>query len=533
MPDPALETPYSNRQGGARRRTPQHQSMYDTGGRIMPQDKEVEEAVLGALMLEKDAYTTVCDILKPECFYEPRNQRIYEAIQSLGASQKPIDMLTVVEQLRLNGTLAEVGGPVVISELTSRVASGAHVEFHARIVAQKYLARELISFAAGIEGKAFDESNDVDDLLQEAEGRLFEISQRNVKKDVTQVDPVISDAIKQIQAAANRESGLSGLESGYHDLDNLTSGWQNSDLIIIAARPAMGKTAFVLSMAKNMAVNYNIPVAIFSLEMSNLQLINRLISNVCEIESSLIKSGKLSRLQWDQLMTRIKHLYGAPLFIDDTPSLSIFELRTKARRLVREHNVKFIIIDYLQLMNASGMHFGSREQEVSMISRSLKQLAKELNIPIVALSQLNRSVESRQSGDGGSKRPQLSDLRESGAIEQDADIVCFIHRPEYYTKSDVDAEGHDIRGLAEFIVAKHRSGSVDTIKMRFKGRLARFENWSENDFDPDAAPVTVESSFNTGSFGQSPTGTFTASPTPLSGGTADFLSGPSDAPAPF
>ena len=531
MPDPALETPYSNKQGSGRRKAPQHQSMYDTGGRIMPQDKEVEEAVLGALMLEKDAYTTVCDILKPECFYEPRNQRIYEAIQSLGASQKPIDMLTVVEQLRLNGTLAEVGGPVVISELTSRVASGAHVEFHARIVAQKYLARELISFAAGIEGKAFDESNDVDDLLQEAEGRLFEISQRNVKKDVTQVDPVISDAIKQIQAAANRESGLSGLESGYHDLDNLTSGWQNSDLIIIAARPAMGKTAFVLSMAKNMAVNYNIPVAIFSLEMSNLQLINRLISNVCEIESSLIKSGKLSRLQWDQLMTRIKHLYGAPLYIDDTPSLSIFELRTKARRLVREHNVKFIIIDYLQLMNASGMHFGSREQEVSMISRSLKQLAKELNIPIVALSQLNRSVESRQAGDAGSKRPQLSDLRESGAIEQDADIVCFIHRPEYYTKSDTDAEGHDIRGLAEFIVAKHRSGSVDTIKMRFKGRLARFENWSEADIDPDAVPVTVESSLN--SFGQAPTGTFTAPASLLSGGTADFLAGPSDAPAPF
>lgn len=540
MPDPALETPYSNNsgQGGSRRRkAPQHQSMYDTGGRIMPQDKEVEEAVLGALMLEKDAYTTVCDILKPECFYEPRNQRIYEAIQSLGAAQKPIDMLTVVEQLRLNGTLAEVGGPVVISELTSRVASGAHVEFHARIVAQKYLARELISFAAGIEGKAFDESNDVDDLLQEAEGRLFEISQRNVKKDVTQIDPVISEAIKQIQAAANRESGLSGLETGYHALDNLTSGWQNSDLIIIAARPAMGKTAFVLSMAKNMAVNYNIPVAVFSLEMSNLQLINRLISNVCEIESSLIKSGKLTRLQWDQLMTRIKHLYSAPLYIDDTPSLSIFELRTKARRLVREHNVKIIIIDYLQLMNASGMRFGSREQEVSMISRSLKQLAKELNIPIIALSQLNRSVESRQTGDAGSKRPQLSDLRESGAIEQDADIVCFIHRPEYYTRSDTDAEGNDIRGLAEFIVAKHRSGSVDTIKMRFKARLARFENWTENDYDASAAPVTVESSLNAGAYAQSPSGTFTSDAAgiepinPLSGGVADMLSGPKDTPA--
>jgi replicative DNA helicase len=488
-------------------------------------------------MLEKDAYTTVCDILKPECFYEPRNQRIYEAIQSLGAAQKPIDMLTVVEQLRLNGTLNEVGGPVVISELTSRIASGAHVEFHARIVAQKYLARELISFAAGIEGKAFDESNDVDDLLQEAEGRLFEISQRNVKKDVTQIDPVITEAIKQIQAAANRESGLSGLETGYHALDNLTSGWQNSDLIIIAARPAMGKTAFVLSMAKNMAVNYNIPVAVFSLEMSNLQLINRLISNVCEIESSLIKSGKLTRLQWDQLMTRIKHLYSAPLYIDDTPSLSIFELRTKARRLVREHNVKIIIIDYLQLMNASGMRFGSREQEVSMISRSLKQLAKELNIPIIALSQLNRSVESRQTGDAGSKRPQLSDLRESGAIEQDADIVCFIHRPEYYTRSDTDAEGHDIRGLAEFIVAKHRSGSVDTIKLRFKARLARFENWSENEFDESAAPVTVESSFNSGSYDQSPSGTFTSNvagiepANQLSGGVADLLSGPKDTPA--
>ena len=505
------------------RAKPAHQSLYDTGGRVMPQDKDVEEAVLGALMLEKDAYTTVCDILKPECFYEPAHQRIYEAIQSLGASQRPIDMLTVVEQLRLNNTLEEVGGPVVISELTSRVASGAHVEFHARIVAQKYLARELISFASSIEGKAFDESNDVDDLLQEAEGKLFEISQRNVKKDVTQIDPVISQAIEQIQAAANRTSGLSGLESGYHELDKLTSGWQNSDLIIIAARPAMGKTAFVLSMAKNMAVNYNTPVAIFSLEMSNLQLVNRLISNVCELESQKIKSGQLTPMEWDQLMTRVKHLFSAPLFIDDTPSLSIFELRTKARRLVREHQVKFIIIDYLQLMNASGMKFGSREQEVSMISRSLKQLAKELNIPIVALSQLNRSVESRQGGDG--KRPQLSDLRESGAIEQDADIVCFIHRPEYYTRSSEDASGNDIRGLAEFIVAKHRSGSVDDVKMRFKAKFARFENWDEDD-----------SGFSTGSVGSKLNdlqGADISTSSPFSGGSADFLSTPDDSLAPF
>ncbi len=507
-----------------RRNKPQHAPLYDFGGRQQPRDTDLEEAVLGALMLEKDAYTVVCDILKPESFYEPANRKIYEAIQHLGASQQPIDMLTVTEQLRLNGTLDEVGGPVVISELTSRVASGAHVEYHARIVAQKYLARELITFASEIEKKAFDESNDVDDLLQEAEGRLFEISQRNVKKDVTQIDPVIGQAIEQIQSAANRTSGLSGLESGFHELDKLTSGWQNSDLIIIAARPAMGKTAFVLSMAKNMAVNYNTPVAIFSLEMSNLQLVNRLISNVCELESEKIKSGQLSTLEWHQLMARIKNLYGAHLLIDDSPSLSIIESRTKARRLVREHHVKFIIIDYLQLMNASRMKFGSREHEVSMISRSLKQLAKELNIPIVALSQLNRSVESRGDGKDG-KRPQLSDLRESGAIEQDADIVCFIHRPEYYYRSDTDASGNDIRGLAEFIVAKHRSGRVDDVKMRFKAKFARFENWEGSE---ESDVMAMESKLNSGidDFTGNASSTF-------SGGTADFLSDSSNDEPPF
>lgn len=490
----------------------------DPGGRIPPRDLELEEAVLGALMLEKDAYTAVCDLLKPDCFYEPANRLVYEAVQHLGAAQKPIDMLTVTEQLRLDGTLADVGGPVFVSELTSRVLSGANVEYHARIVAQKYLARELISFAGEIEKKAYDESNDVDDLLQEAEGRLFEITQRNVKKDVTQIDPVIAQAISQIQASANRASGLSGLESGFHELDKLTSGWQSSDLIIIAARPAMGKTAFVLSMAKNMSVNYNIPVAIFSLEMSNLQLVNRLISNVCELSGEKIKSGQLSSMEWDQLMARVKSLLGAKLFIDDTPSLSIFELRTKARRLVREHQVRFIIIDYLQLMNASGMRFGSREQEVSMISRSLKQLAKELNIPIVALSQLNRSVESRGDSKEG-KRPQLSDLRESGAIEQDADIVCFIHRPEYYLRSSTDAEGNDIQGLAEFIVAKHRSGRVDDVKMRFRKEFARFENWEKT---PEMTLTSVGSSLNNGSIPTSgPT-------TPLTGGTADILGSPAD-----
>lgn len=451
-------------------------AQFTDDAKIQPQDKEIEDAVLGALMLERDAYAIVCDLLRPESFYDPGNQKIYAAINKLGVMQQPIDMLTVTQQLRADGALDDVGGPVRISELTSNVASAAHIEYHARIVAQKFLARRLISFCSEIEKKSFDESYDIDDLLQEAEGKLFEISQGNLKKDFTQIDPVINSAMEQIEAAGKRESGLSGLQTGFHNLDKLTSGWQNSDLIIIAARPAMGKTAFVLSMAKNMAVDYNTPVAIFSLEMSNLQLVNRLISNVCEIEGEKIKSGRLSRQEWEQLNSRVRSLFSAPLYVDDSPSLSILELRTKARRLVKEYGVKIIIIDYLQLMNATGMKFGSREQEVSMISRSLKQLAKELNIPVIALSQLSRKVEERNDGN---KRPQLSDLRESGAIEQDADIVCFIHRPEYYTRSTTDAENRDIRGMAEFIVAKHRSGSVDDIEMTFVARFARFQNRSE------------------------------------------------------
>ena len=525
-------TTYSYRSDEPRRyqQRPQHQpQIMSETGKLPPNDTELEEAVLGALMLEKDAYTVICDILKPESFYDARNQKIYEAVQTLGAMQRPIDMLTVTEQLRLNGTLQEVGGALRISELTGRVSSAANVEYHARIVAQKYLARELISFCSGVLEKSFDESNDVDDLLQEAEGKLFEITQHNVKKDVTQIDPVISEAIKKIEDASNRESGLSGLETGFHDLDKVTSGWQPSDLIIIAARPAMGKTALVLSMAKNMAVNYNIPIAVFSLEMSNLQLVNRLICNVCEIEGEKIKSGQLSRLEWDKLMGRIKQLYSAPLYIDDTPSLSVFELRTKARRLVREHNIKMIIIDYLQLMNASGMKFGSREQEVSTISRSLKQLAKELSIPVIALSQLNRSVENRTDG----KRPQLSDLRESGAIEQDADIVCFIHRPEYYTKSSEDASGNDIRGLAEFIIAKHRSGSVGDVKMRFRAQFARFENWDEN---YNLVQSTYESKLSGDAADASGDGGSPLPPPPPGDAplqNADFLMDHNDQPTPF
>ncbi|MCM1369725.1 MAG: replicative DNA helicase [Candidatus Amulumruptor caecigallinarius] len=447
----------------------------DATGKLPPHDTDLEEVVLGALMLEKDAYMNVADYLTPESFYDPRNAMIYEAISTLGFNQRPIDMITVTEQLRSNGNLDKVGGAVHITELTARVYSAANVEYHAKIVSQKFLARRLISFAAQIESEAFDESNDVDDLLQQAEGQLFDISQTHLKREVTQIDPVLNLALEQIQTAANTQTGLSGLQTGYTQLDRMTSGWQNSDLIIIAARPAMGKTAFVLSMAKNMAIDYNIPVAIFTLEMANVQLVKRLISNVAALEGEKIKSGQLTPEEWERLNTRVRSMYSAPLYLDETPGLSITELRTKARRLVREHNVKIIMIDYLQLMNATGMKLGSREQEVSTISRSLKALAKELNIPIIALSQLNRSTETRED-----KRPVLSDLRESGAIEQDADIVCFIHRPEYYTKSSEDQNGNDIRGMAELIVAKHRSGAVGDVKLRFVNRFARFDNWDDN-----------------------------------------------------
>ena len=443
------------------------------GGRLQPQARELEEAVLGALMLEKDAFSVVSELLKPECFYERGHQLIFMAVRDLYVKQEPVDMITVTEQLKRMGKLEDVGGMSYIAQLTDKVVSTAHLEFHARIIAQKFLARELIRFASTIEDKAYDETIDVDDLMQEAEGSLFEISQRNVKKDATQINPIIREAIEMINQAANMKDGMSGLPTGFHELDKITSGWQKSDLVIIAARPAMGKTAFVLSMAKNMAINYNIPVALFSLEMSNVQLVNRLIVNVTEIPGDKIKRGKLEKYEWEQLDYKLKDLYDSKIYVDDTPSLSVFELRTKARRLVREYGIKCIIIDYLQLMNAAGMNFGSREQEVSTISRSLKGLAKELDIPIIALSQLNRGVEARQGAEG--KRPQLSDLRESGAIEQDADMVCFIHRPEYY-KILEDEKGNSLVGLAEIIIAKHRNGAVGDVRLRFKSEFAKFMN---------------------------------------------------------
>lgn len=516
--------------------------MTDPTGKLPPRDTDLEEVVLGALMLEKDAYMNVCDILTPDSFYDPVNQKIYDAISTLGLNQRPIDMITVTEQLRQNGTLKEAGGAVHLAELTARVFSAANIEFHAKIIAQKYLARRLINFASEIETDAFDESNDIEELLQRTEGKLFDISQNQLKREVMQVDPVLNLALEQIQTAANTQTGLSGLQTGYHDLDKMTSGWQNSDLIIIAARPAMGKTAFVLSMAKNMAIDYHIPIGIFTLEMANVQLVKRLISNVANLEGEKIKSGQLSAEEWDRLNTQLRGVYGAPLYLDETPGLSITELRTKARRLVRERGVQLIMIDYLQLMNATGMKLGSREQEVSTISRSLKGLAKELNIPIIALSQLNRSTETRED-----KRPVLSDLRESGAIEQDADIVCFIHRPEYYTKSTEDAQGNDIRGLAELIIAKHRSGAVGDVKLRFVNRFARFENWEEGydlvqqtlNKQPIGSKMNEQirrqqKQLEAGASFDAPDTEFTFSPSPAFGDPlTDLTPGPDESPLPF
>ena len=440
---------------------------------LQPQACDIERVVLGALMIDKDAFSVVSEILRPETFYEPRNQKIFKAIQTLSIDENPIDIMTVTEELKREGTLTDVGGPAYIIELSSNVASSANIEYHAKILAQKFLARQLISFASVIETKAFDDTVDVDELMQEAEGSLFELSQKNMRQDYTDIDPVVKQAVEILQKAAANSGGLTGLPTGYTKLDDYTAGWQKSDLVIIAGRPAMGKTSFALSLAKNIAVDYNIPIAFFSLEMNNVQLVNRLISNVCEIEGKKILNGQLDNDEWVRLDKNIGRLQKAPIYIDDTPGMSIFELRTKARRLVREKGVKIIMIDYLQLMNASGARFGSRQEEVSTISRSLKSLAKELDIPVLALSQLNCTVENREGAEG--KRPQLSDLRESGAIEQDADMVLFVHRPEYY-RIFADEKGNDLRGKAQIIIAKHRKGGTGDVLLTFRGEYTRFDN---------------------------------------------------------
>ncbi|MCK5400834.1 MAG: replicative DNA helicase [Flavobacteriaceae bacterium] len=447
-------------------------------GKIPPQALDLEEVVLGAMMIDKKGVDEVIDILSPEAFYKEAHQYIFEAIFRLFENSQPIDLLTVSSQLKKDNRLDMAGGDFYLISLTQKVSSSAHIEFHARIILQKFIQRSLIKISSEIIEDSYDETKDVFDLLDRAEAKLYEVTQGNIKKSSETAQDLVIQAKKKIEDISNKE-GMSGIPSGFDKLDKLTSGWQESDLIIIAARPGMGKTALTLSMARNIAVNQNIPVAFFSLEMASIQLITRLISSETGLSSEKLRTGRLEKHEWEQLNVKVKALEKAPLFIDDTPSLSIFDLRAKARRLASQHKIKLIVVDYLQLMTAGGgMKGGNREQEISTISRNLKALAKELSIPVIALSQLSRAVETR----GGSKRPLLSDLRESGAIEQDADIVSFIYRPEYYKIDEWDDEERTpTEGLAEFIVAKHRNGGLESIRMKFIGHLGKFDNL--DDFD--------------------------------------------------
>lgn len=460
-------------------------------GKLPPQARDLEEAVLGALMLEKNALNAVVEFLKPEHFYVEAHKEIYSAIIELFKASEPVDMRTVVNQLRKNGKLELVGGAYIIAELTAKVSSAANIEYHARVIIEMAIKRDLIRIASQIHHDAYEDSTDVFELLDKTEQSVFEISDSNLKKNYDNMRNLMARAIQELQVLKDHKDGLTGVPSGFTALDRITSGWQKSDLVIIAARPGMGKTAFVVSALRNAAVDFKIPVAIFSLEMASVQLVNRMISAEAELEGEKIKKGNLADHEWAQLVHKTSRLSSAPIFIDDTPALSILELRAKCRRLKAEHNVSLIVIDYLQLMR--GEQGGNREQEIASISRALKGIAKELNVPVLALSQLSRGVETR----GGDKRPQLSDLRESGSIEQDADIVMFLYRPEYY-KITVDEEGLPTQGMGEVIVAKHRNGSTGTAKLKFIGKFTKFADFDApaSHDNPFSGMITRESRLN-------------------------------------
>lgn len=475
-------------------------------GKLPPQALDIEEAVLGALLLEQDAIVAAGDILSIHSFYKEAHQQIYRAMVELAKRAENTDILTVVEELKRMDKLEAVGGAAYVAQLTDKVASAAHVETHARIIHQKFIQRELIRVASEIQTDAYDESQDVAELLDKAQQEVFDIAEGNIRKETLPIKPIIDEAIDIITELSEKSDEISGAPSGFHKLDAITAGWQKSDLIIIAARPAMGKTSFILSMARNMAVIHQRPVALFSLEMSSIQLVNRLIASETELGSEKLRTGKLAPYEWEQLHTKIKDLVEAPIFIDDTPALSIFELRSKARRLKQKHNISCLVIDYLQLMTAGNVGRGNREQEVSLISRQLKIIAKELNIPVIALSQLNRDVEKRQDKH---KKPMLADLRESGAIEQDADMVLFIHRPEVYEIFE-DENNNSLRGIGQIIIAKHRNGSTGEVSLRFRKELALFCNLEESgDQYTTTESVTLSSSMNDSS---SDTHTFSDAP---------------------
>ncbi len=459
-------------------------------GKLQPQAVDLEEAILGALMLEKNALTAVVEFLRPDHFYKEQHKEIFTAIIDLFKASEPVDMRTVVAQLRKNAKLELVGGAYYIAELTSKVSSAANIEYHARIIIEMAIKRDLIQIASQMQQDAYEDTTDVFELLDKTEQSIFQISDSNLRKNYDNMKSLMYRAIQELQEKKNHKDGLTGIPSGFSRLDRVTSGWQKSDLVIIAARPGMGKTAFVVSALRNAAVEFNHAVAIFSLEMASLQLVNRLISAEAELESEKIKKGNLAEFEWQQLVHKTNRLSSAPIFIDDTPALSILELRAKCRRLKAEHNIQLVVIDYLQLMK--GEASGNREQEIASISRALKGIAKELSIPVIALSQLSRGVETR----GGDKRPQLSDLRESGSIEQDADIVMFLYRPEYY-KITVDEEGLPTQGMAEVIIAKHRNGSLENVKLKFIGKYTKFADYDAPDGFTPMSSITRESRLNT------------------------------------
>ena len=443
-------------------------------GKVPPQSKELEEAILGAIMLEKSAFDTVVEILKPECFYGEAHQNIFKAMKSLADKSLPIDLLTVVEELKLRGDLELVGGAYYVSRLTNSVVSSANIEAHSRIVLQKFIQRELIRISGEIIGDAYEDTTDVFDLLDDAESKLFEITNNHLRSAFEDINTVLVKTIQRIEDMRNRDEDITGVPSGFPSLDKLTYGWQQTDLIVLAARPSVGKTAFALNLARSAALHPTkpTPVVFFSLEMSSSQLVQRILSAESEIWLEKISRGKLEEHEMKQLYKRgIERLSSAPIYIDDTAALNIFELRAKCRRLKNKHDIGLIIIDYLQLMSGGGDNKnGNREQEISKISRDLKGLAKELKVPIIALSQLSREVEKRKEG---AKIPQLSDLRESGAIEQDADMVMFLYRPEYY---DITANemGESNKGETYVKIAKHRNGSLDTIKLKALLHIQKF-----------------------------------------------------------
>lgn len=454
---------------------PKKQNNSTEYARIPPHAVDLERYVLGALLIDKDAFDIVCDRLRPESFYEPRNQIIYSTIQSMVLDNKPVDIGTVAEELNRIKKLEEVGGPGYIAELSSYTATSANIEYHGNIVAQKAMARNFITIATKAISEAYDDPDAIEDILQKAEEEIFHLGMTTISRGYEQMDVYLVEADRQLQIAA-KSNGVTGVTTGYDRLNEITSGWQKSDLIILAGRPAMGKTSFAISLTRKMVVDNGIPVAFFTLEMSPVQLVNKLKSNVCEVDSTHLMNGQLTPDEWFKLDQKQGKLTGKPLYIDMTPGLSVIELKAKARRLVREKGIKLIIVDYLQLMNGADRKYSSREQEVSTISRSLKALATELDIPIIALSQLNRNVANREGL--MDKRPQLSDLRESGAIEQDADMVLFVHRPEYYHIYQ-DDKGNDLHGKAQIIIEKHRKGATGEVLLDFKAEYSSFEDPNE------------------------------------------------------